>query len=611
MSTQPLTHPEHLPERVDLAIVTALREELEPILDLIGGEAQWRRFELDRYIHYAGRFPCGDHTLHVVACSLWAMGGNPATAQIVRLKQLQPRLIVMTGICAGWQEKDIHLGDVMVADRAFTGGAGKLTAAGFQADIMTYAPPPWLLGYLKSFAGDEEWVKTIETPRPHTMRYQAEWLLCQLKTRGFTFPTSETDWSEIRANNIDYSRVRKLLIDKKYLTSTGKLIRQADKLLTELSHEHYGKFVPTPDKPQPAVHYKAFASSDAVVAVPNPFSDLAKSVRGIGALEMEVASLLSAAIEIGVPAFAVKGVCDYGTPDKDDVFHVYAAEASARWMYAFICRHATLLDQVLPGRPAVAAGASPAGSAGPAAFTDISIGGSVGTFVPVNISGGEVHGPIIGSQQVYGATQPQLTASASQEAIDQQRELLDTHRRTLANYLRRLAQIGSAHAPPEIDHGIRETRAGIKRCKATLRDWGVLVADHPDDGPEPLQNLPATAQPVPGATPATQGGVNVAHGGAGASHELTQADRSKLAGLLYDSGRAAYASRGALCIEIHVDPGRLAFMQAADRDFATQLVAHLHKTGNIAALRQLCEAIAPELDGQPAARLEEIQAKLR
>jgi len=92
--------------------------------------------------------------------------------------------------------------------------------------------------------------------------------------------------------------------------------------------------------------------------------------------------------------------------------------------------------------------------------------------------------------------------------------------------------------------------------------------------------------------------------------DLSQADRSKLAGLLYDSGRVAYTSRTALCLEIDIDPGRLTFMQVGDRDFAIQLVAQLHKTGNIAALRRLCEAIAPELGGQPAARLWEIRARL-
>jgi nucleoside phosphorylase len=473
------------PKIVDLAIVTALREELDPVLGLIGGEAQWRRFTLDQFIHYEGRFPCDEQSLNVVACSLWKMGGNPTTAQILRLKQLRPRLIVMTGICAGWQEKGIYLGDVMVADRAFYGGEGKLTAAGFQPDILTYQPPAWLLQWLKNFAGDEQWANTIKTPRPQSLRYQAEWLLCHIATRGPTFPANLADWEEIEKNRIDYKRVRELLLKKKLINKAGGTTRQAGSLLTELRHQHYGKLVPTPDRPQPEVHYKAFSSSEAVVAMPDPFTELATHVRGIGALEMEVASLLSAAIEIGVPAFAVKGVCDYGAPDKDDVFHTYAAEASARWMYAFVCRHAALLDAVLPGRQALQAEPQlPAHAEPPLSAGGISIAGSVGTLQQATISGGEVHAPIIGSQTNYSAQQS--ATSVSQEEIDQQRKLLALHRRTLASYLQRLAQLGSAHAPPEIDHGMREARDSIRRCKSTLRSWGVLVADHPDDESEPL-----------------------------------------------------------------------------------------------------------------------------
>jgi nucleoside phosphorylase len=337
------TDPPAAPTTVDLAIVTALPEELEPVLSLIGGREHWESFMLDKFIHYRAQFTGGSRPLNVVACSLWKMGGDPTTAQIIRLKQLRPRLIVMTGICAGWQEKDIHLGDVMVADRALHGGEGKVTDTGLLRDIHTYQPPPWLLGLLKDFEHNRQWVNTITTPRPHTLRFQAEWLLCQLATRGPAFPSSEADWSDIKANNIDYPRVRKLLLDKKYITSTGKLTRQAEKRLTELRRQHYGQLVPTPDRPEPTVHYKAFASSEAVVAAPNPFTDLSKSVRGIGALEMEVASLLAAALEIGVPAFAVKGVSDYGIPDKDDAFHTYAAEASARWMFAFSCHYGHLV----------------------------------------------------------------------------------------------------------------------------------------------------------------------------------------------------------------------------------------------------------------------------
>ncbi len=110
-------------------------------------------------------------------------------------------------------------------------------------------------------------------------------------------------------------------------------------------------FLP-PDKPAPAGHYKAFASSDAVVAAPDSFAKLAESVRGIGAFGDGSGGTVVCGSKIGVPAFAVKGVSDYGTPDKDDLFHTCAAEVSARWMYAFICKYASLFG------PDISVGAS-------------------------------------------------------------------------------------------------------------------------------------------------------------------------------------------------------------------------------------------------------------
>jgi TIR domain/Pentapeptide repeats (8 copies) len=81
--------------------------------------------------------------------------------------------------------------------------------------------------------------------------------------------------------------------------------------------------------------------------------------------------------------------------------------------------------------------------------------------------------------------QPPVPASEaivlSPAEIAQQQTLLATHRGTLANYIQRLALLGTAHAPPEITHGIVEARANIARVKAILRAGGVNIADHPDD----------------------------------------------------------------------------------------------------------------------------------
>jgi hypothetical protein len=112
------------------------------------------------------------------------------------------------------------------------------------------------------------------------------------------------------------------------------------------------------------------------------------------------------------------------------------------------------------------------------------IGNHYGSTQNVNISGGTVSGPIIGSQtNYYGAppTPPADAATPSREDIDDQLDLLASQRQTLAIYLKRMAKLGEAHAPPEVFHGIRDARKAIRRVKETLRSWEQAVEDQPDD----------------------------------------------------------------------------------------------------------------------------------
>src|SRR5437868_374269 len=69
----------------------------------------------------------------------------------------------------------------------------------------------------------------------------------------------------------------------------------------------------------------------------------------------------------------------------------------------------------------------------------------------------------------------------SQEEIDHQLRLLATYRKTLAILLEQLARHTAAHVPPAVEHGIREARESIRQAKYNLRDWGVAVADQPND----------------------------------------------------------------------------------------------------------------------------------
>lgn len=324
----------------DIAIVTALPEELDPVLRLLGGRDQWREFEIDHYTHYAGHFVYGSHTFDVVACMPDRMGGDSTVGAVHRLKQCQPRLLVMTGICAGRQDKGIVLGDVVVADRAYHIGEGKHDGEVFFRDLRTYLTKGPLLQRLKDFAYERAWHTTITTPRPRSLRYQSEWLLCQIASQGTAFPQTDAERDETRLHCPNYTQARERLQKQGFLNTRGTVTTSAKKHLASLRNQHYGLLAPTPDPDTPKVYYMAFGSSEAVLAVEKPFANLAEYVRTTGAIDMEVASFYAAADQIGVDAFAVKGICDYATQEKDDLFHEYAAEASARWMYAFVCAYA-------------------------------------------------------------------------------------------------------------------------------------------------------------------------------------------------------------------------------------------------------------------------------
>ncbi len=92
------------PNTVELAVVTALKEELEPILNLLAAHQPLNTFSIDNFIHYYGTVGSHDHqSLSIAATSLWKYGGDPTVASVSRLKELSPKLLVMTGICAGWE----------------------------------------------------------------------------------------------------------------------------------------------------------------------------------------------------------------------------------------------------------------------------------------------------------------------------------------------------------------------------------------------------------------------------------------------------------------------------------------------------------------------------
>jgi nucleoside phosphorylase len=144
------------PDKVDLVFITAMEDELTPVLKFA---SDWRQFSIDGFPHYHTEIPFGKIDLSVVACSPWKYGSEATVGALHRLQKLNPRAVVMTGICAGWEEKDVQLGDVIIATRAFFTDEGKLTSDGMLYDTETFSPNVWLIKHLQSVERNLRWVE--------------------------------------------------------------------------------------------------------------------------------------------------------------------------------------------------------------------------------------------------------------------------------------------------------------------------------------------------------------------------------------------------------------------------------------------------------------------
>jgi nucleoside phosphorylase len=322
------------PAKCDLAIVTAMADELDPVFRLTGGKDSWEKFEIDRFVHYHKKMDFDGQVLDVVAVSLWRYGDTPTAGAVHRLKPLRPGMLAMTGICAGWEGKDgIEFGDVVIAEGGFHPREGKQEGTKFHPDTHLHMSPAWVVQHAKDFLSDEAWIGTIKKPRPRSLRFQAEWILCQIEAAGFR--VAAPDYDKIRAENIEYAEALGWLRRHNLLNKSGEITAAGRKLVESRRAEGIGEYKPRLDRDKPKAHVGAFASDAPVIAIEAPFKEPASQVRSTRAYDLEVRTFLQAAAELGIPAVAEKGVSDYGTTDKDDHFRQYAAEAAACWLMAF------------------------------------------------------------------------------------------------------------------------------------------------------------------------------------------------------------------------------------------------------------------------------------
>lgn len=156
---------------IDLAIVTALREELNAIRAL---PANWQevRFPLDPTLYYEGMFKRDDISLRVVCASADRMGMSASAVLSTKvIEHYQPRYLCMGGVAAG-VAKRTNIGDVLVADPSWDWGSGKFEVVRgkgqFSADPIQLDLDPGLRARIQSALSDTGWLQLIKHSFPGT-----------------------------------------------------------------------------------------------------------------------------------------------------------------------------------------------------------------------------------------------------------------------------------------------------------------------------------------------------------------------------------------------------------------------------------------------------------
>ncbi len=158
----------------DVCIVCALPEEARAFLEILRADGEIDVEErLSSRFGYDYRFATikndKDETLRLHVSWLPRYGPQEMTLHLVKvLEECQPRIAIMTGICAGDPEK-VQLGDLVVAERTFTYDNGKFTLDEqgrnvHEHDTITYQLDANILQFLGMFDDWKPLVARLERP---------------------------------------------------------------------------------------------------------------------------------------------------------------------------------------------------------------------------------------------------------------------------------------------------------------------------------------------------------------------------------------------------------------------------------------------------------------
>lgn len=342
-------------KEVDILVITALPDEYKALLKCEDESfISWNKSLSRSTGHYYsyGVFKNESGKLFTVAAvRSTEMGGNSVAVLASTLaSELKPRCLAMTGICAGYKSK-VFLGDIVVAKRIFEIDRGKVFAHykdlenGLQireeenwGDFKSYNLNPQLQNRIEEFIEEYQQIiqKTIQERRPRTHEHQKYWLLYKIYDFQFNKKISPTvelvlEDSEYEIECPNWREICNYLRSESFLKQGSLELTRKGKLFVEKDFNGWKK-----DKLVSEIKVGVIGTTNKVQEDPKLFPSIKYVARSAIGIEMEGAAMGEVASIRNIPMIFVKAVSDYGDYDKNDQFRHYAAEASARFLIAFL-----------------------------------------------------------------------------------------------------------------------------------------------------------------------------------------------------------------------------------------------------------------------------------
>ena len=317
---------------VDVLIIAALPDEADAARDvaLASGVSEWVEMDANTAAPYLlGNYVASGFSMSVALWDSTRMGGLAIASIIgVLVERVKPRCLAMCGVCAG-NPSDVALGDVIISEMVYQYDEGKRTSEGF-------------IGDHRQFLMSDDWVRAAQNLTPDGLPSFGEpseseskiWVLERLYA-GDDVRNHPARLRYFQSNSWE-PRIRGLE-GEGLVRRNGKTLTLTDKGRSQVEEQQFYRDAP-PQRLPFQIKVGPIASGNVVVKDGVTWGDLKKwGVRSVVALEMEAATIGSAAYHLKVPSWVVvKGAMDHADYRKDDRYKPFAARASAEVLFKFL-----------------------------------------------------------------------------------------------------------------------------------------------------------------------------------------------------------------------------------------------------------------------------------